>query len=278
MNGTQVVGAVLLTSVAAMVACSEREPAPAPPGQEAAESAPTTPQPPAAPESDAEQAKQPQTPRETRRERSRTEGDATEPASSEAEEPDPTFIVPVDMQPPLTIKRSGADDIGVRALGRAKGVQYYLPQAWSPDQPTDPARLAQLRLPAPEGSDLEPGVLYWVDGDGVGVYDRLNSWLGRVSDPLFTPQVQLIDFGPRDPLQITQLIVYGTLKGGVPGGPAEDRPDMGFFAAVVDGAMGGTVLVEATGPREVMERQRKIWDYYIRTLRALVAEPKIPGR
>jgi len=276
MNGTRVIGIALLFALAPLAGCSEKEaPAPkqepAPPARQEA-----SPQP---PERQADEpARTPQTPREARREPNRsTERSASTPPDASGE-PLPEFVVPVEMQPALTIKRSGEDDIGVRALGRAKGVQYYLPQAWSLEKPSNDMRLVQLRLPPPEGTDMEAGVLVMYAGIGGSVYDNLNRWLAQVDDPIFTPQVQIIDFGEQDPLHITQVVMFGTLKGGAPGGPSEDTPDMGFYGAIVEGAPGGTVFVKATGPREVMEHNRKVWDYFVRTLRALLAEPKIPGQ
>lgn len=269
MNGTRAVAVLLIAGSAGLMSCSEREPASTHQAeQQAPERASSTP---AAPD------ETPQTPREARRERGQTGSPPPGGQSSDAgAAPDRTFVVPVDMQSPLTIRRSGADDIGVRTIGVANGVAYYVPQAWTLDQPSNTMRLAQLQLPAGEGSELEPGVLVISGGIGGSVYDNLNRWLAQMPGTLFTPQVQVIDFGERDPLLITQVIMYGTLRGGTPGGPSEDLQDTGFFGAIVEGGPEGTVFVKATGPREVMERHRKIWDYFVRTLRAMPARPEAP--
>ena len=191
-------------------------------------------------------------------------------------EPPEEFVVAVDLQPPLTLTRSPTDEIGVSMLGWVKGVRYYIPQAWSREAPANTMRLVQLRIPPGEDSGLDPGTLTVSGGIGGSVYDNINRWLQQMPEASFTPQVQVIDFGPKDPLLITQLVMFGSLKGGVPGGPPDDAPDQGFFGAVVEGGPEGTIFIRATGPRAVMERNRGIWDYFLRTLR-VVPKPRRPA-
>lgn len=62
--------------------------------------------------------------------------------------------------------------------------------------------------------------------------------------------------------KVTLVSLEGTMRGGTPGGPAADTPDMAVRGALIEGPQ-GLVVVKLTGPKETIDGASADWDTMI---------------
>ncbi len=170
--------------------------------------------------------------------------------------------------PRKKLERKAGDDSLIRGVGYAKGLRYGLPPGWIPVKPTNSMRLAEMTIPAPQGSGLGDGLMTVVGGVGGTPDENVDRWLGQFQQIRGTPVRELFVL---DGLTITQLSVTGAFSSEMPGAgagaAASARPGTVMLAAMVEGGSEGPVFFKAVGPEAVIESNRFGWEVLLRTLR-----------
>ena len=160
--------------------------------------------------------------------------------------------------PPLPVG-AGASDGKILAPGAV----FDLPAGWQAEAPSSSMRLAQVVVPGSQGPG-QMAVFYFGPGNGGGVEDNLQRWIGQMEvAPGTTPERGELTAGN---YQISWVAVEGTLKGGTMGGPATDTPNSALLGAVVVGAE-GPWFFKLTGPSKTMAEQSQAFLSFLRSAR-----------
>lgn len=149
--------------------------------------------------------------------------------------------------------RAQGDGTAPMAPGMPGPVTFDLPEGWQDHPPSSAMRSAQARIPG-EAGDAEMVVFYFGPGQGGGVEDNLQRWIGQMQVKEGT-QPERDSFQVGD-LTVTHVTVHGTLlPSGMGTGPSEPQPDSTLMGAVVVGP-GGPWFFKVTGPRATLDDQR----------------------
>lgn len=178
-----------------------------------------------------------------------TEGDAGAETS-----PDDT-IAPV---------RAQGNGAAPAAPGTPGPVGFDLPEGWQDHPPTSSMRTAEAMIPG-EGGPAEMVVFYFGPGQGGGVDDNIQRWIGQMQMAEGTePQQDSFQVGD---LTVTHVTVHGTLlPSGMGTGPTEPQPDSMLMGAVVVGP-GGPWFFKITGPEATLEDEREAFVEMLHTVR-----------
>lgn len=180
--------------------------------------------------------------------------------------------VTIDVLPPREIAARLGDDAQVRQIGFVKGLRYILPMYWKKEQPSNPMRLVQVRIPPLFNETHEPGLMVISGGIGGSVEDNVARWVAQFTDIEGVATQQDLPIAGT-PLLATEVIVTGTYNAGMPGGEPDPKPGTTLYGAIVQGGPEGTIFIKATGPKETMAERRQSWDIFIRNLK-IIPRPK----
>lgn len=140
------------------------------------------------------------------------------------------------------------------------GVRMTVPAGWSEEPPANQFRLAQFRI----GDDGEALVTI-SGGMGGSVEMNVARWLGQVEPKAGEPELWETE---ANGLTISSVQVVGTFNSGMPGQPATPSPDSMLLGSVVQGLPSGLLFIKATGPAELLSRERPGWDAMLASLEA----------
>ena len=135
----------------------------------------------------------------------------------------------------------------------AGGLSWAAPPSWKVDAPR-PMRAATYKLPAAKGDteDAECGVFYFGQGQGGGVDQNVQRWVGQFEGAKapVTKKEKVSGF------DVTLLELEGTYTGGGgPMGPKTSKPGYKLLGAIVEGPE-GAVFFKLTGPARTVEAGR----------------------
>lgn len=135
----------------------------------------------------------------------------------------------------------------------APGASFDLPAHWVSEPRSSSMRLAQARIPGPDGEG-QLTVFYFGPGGGGGVEANLQRWMGQVeADAGEEPRRDTFAVGG---FTVTWVDVAGTLKPSTMGtGPSTPQPGSRLLAAVVEGPQ-GPWFFKATGPATTLAAER----------------------
>ena len=152
--------------------------------------------------------------------------------------------------------------IGATAAG---GLTFDLPAAWNRQTPTSSMRMAQAKVPGTGGAG-ELAVFYFGPGQGGGVENNFERWLGQVqSDNAAKPERGELAAGG---FRISWIDAHGTLlPSGMGSGPSSPQPGSRLLGAVIEGP-GGPWFVKATGPEATLAAARADFLALLATARA----------
>jgi len=134
------------------------------------------------------------------------------------------------------------------------GLSYQAPAAWVSEQPSSNMRLAQYKVPGPDGAEAGECALFHFPGTGGSVQANLDRWYGQFQQPdggssAQKATVQKFQVGT---LPVTLVEVSGTYVASMgsmdPGGP---KPGYRLVAGVVETVQGPWFL-KCTGPEATM--------------------------
>lgn len=137
---------------------------------------------------------------------------------------------------------------------RIGSVRFDRPEGWSYSRPADGVRAAQLEKKT-GGVPLVITFTRFPPGSGGSVQANVDRWIGQFLSTE-TPAEILKPDGTALPLTTVKL--SGTMRGGVPGGPAQDTPGSLLLGAILESS-DGLVIAKLAGPKTAISREEKIF-------------------
>jgi hypothetical protein len=142
---------------------------------------------------------------------------------------------------------------------RIGSVRLDRPEGWNYSRPADGVRAAQLEKKA-GGVPLVITFTRFPPGSGGSVQANVDRWIGQFLSTE-TPAEILKPEGSALPLTTVKLT--GTMRGGVPGGPAKDTPSSLLLGAILE-SPDGLVIAKLTGPKAAVSREEKVFSDLVR--------------
>lgn len=139
-------------------------------------------------------------------------------------------------------------------------VRFDRPDGWNYSRPTDGVRAAQLEKKS-GGVPLLITFTRFPPGSGGSVQANVDRWIGQFLSTEAPAEILKPD-GTALPLTMVKLA--GTMRGGVPGGPAKDTPDSLLLGAILE-SHEGLVIAKLTGPKASVSREEKVFADLVRT-------------
>lgn len=159
---------------------------------------------------------------------------------------------------------SPGDGPVMRKLQAVNGIVYRLPQRWIAEAPSNQMRLAQIRVPALQGSGADDALLTVTGNIGGTIDENLARWAGQFVSVEEGPYVQKVRVGR---LTMHTLFAIGTFNAAMPGAPAgEPVADTSMRAAIVEGGPAGPVFFKLVGPRSTVEGRKTGWEMFLRNM------------
>jgi hypothetical protein len=126
------------------------------------------------------------------------------------------------------------------------GLSFPLPEGWNQVPPSNPMRLAELRVPATSGDPAQASVVTFSTAGG-DVQANIARWAGQVSDASGKPSEPIVQTRTVQGLRVHITEMTGTYTGM----SEAPRPDWTLRGAMVE-TPGGLLFVKMTGPAEPM--------------------------
>jgi len=134
---------------------------------------------------------------------------------------------------------------------RIGSVRFDRPEGWMYSRPADGVRAAQLEKKS-AGTPLRITFTRFPAGSGGTVPANVERWRGQFLSLDHPAEVETPS-GTALPLTLVKL--GGTMKGGVPGGPAQDTPGSFLLGAILESPE-GLVVVKLAGPEQEIRREK----------------------
>ncbi len=174
--------------------------------------------------------------------------------------------------PPAAKAPAKDADPGAKALTVA-GVTLDIP---SPFQPVEVKpggmRAAQYTvhkpddMEAPENGEI---VFFYFGPQGAGgVEANIARWSSQVTDAGGKPVEPKLRVVEKAPLRITEATFVGTYASGMPGAEKVSKAGFTVIGAIVEGGPEGMVVARLTGPSNVVEANRALWERMVGSARA----------
>lgn len=143
---------------------------------------------------------------------------------------------------------------------RIGSVRFDRPEGWSYSRPADGVRAAQLEKKS-GGVPLLITFTRFPPGSGGSVQANVDRWSGQ----FISTEAPAGIFQPEGTaLPLTTVRLAGTLRGGTPGGPAQDSPASLLLGAILE-SPDGLVVVKLAGPKTAVSTEEKIFTELVRT-------------
>lgn len=142
---------------------------------------------------------------------------------------------------------------------RIGSVRFDRPDGWNYTRPTDGMRAAQLEKKSGRSSLLITFTRF-PPGSGGSVQANLDRWIGQF---VSTETPAKIGKPEGTVLPLTTVKINGTLRGGVPGGPAKDSPGSLLLGAILESPE-GLVVIKLAGPASFVSREEKAFSDLVR--------------
>ncbi len=131
-------------------------------------------------------------------------------------------------------------------------VRFDRPEGWSYSRPADGIRAAQLEKQGAE-APLRITFTRFPPGSGGTVQANVDRWVGQFLRPDSPAHVETT---ADTAVPLTLVKITGVLRGGTPGGPAQNSPDTLLLGAILE-ASDGLVVVKLSGPKTAVRREEK---------------------
>ncbi|HEX9794130.1 MAG TPA: hypothetical protein VGC54_09135 [Planctomycetota bacterium] len=143
-------------------------------------------------------------------------------------------------------------------------------RSWEWVEPSSSMRLAEFRMPGPEGFDAGSLVIFWFDGGGGTVDANLRRWAdqfdaGNGVDPLLAADITMVGATGS---KLTRMQLEGRFIAPTAPGSAQnfDRPGWAMDATVFETTF-GPVFLKATGPAPTLRLYKGSLDRLFSNLR-----------
>lgn len=142
---------------------------------------------------------------------------------------------------------------------RIGSVRFDRPDGWNYSRPADGVRAAQLEKKI-GGVPLIITFTRFPPGSGGSVQANVDRWIGQFLSTE-TPAQILKPEGTI--LPVTMVRLTGTMRGGVPGGPANHAPATLLLGAILE-SPDGLVIAKLAGPSAAVSREEKVFADLVR--------------
>jgi len=142
---------------------------------------------------------------------------------------------------------------------RVGPLRFDRPESWQWVKPSGAFRTAQLEKKAPDGTPLIITFSRFPAGEGGSVHANIDRWISQFTQTTGTPEV-ISHAGTGCPFTLVRIL--GTMKGGVPGGPAKELPQAMLRGAILE-ADGELVMVKLAGPASAVRSGEKDFEALI---------------
>lgn len=142
---------------------------------------------------------------------------------------------------------------------RVGSLRFDRPESWKWVKPSGTFRVAQLEKKAPDGTPLVITFSRFPLGEGASVQANIDRWISQFTQTTGAPEV-ISHTGTERPFTLVRIL--GTMKGGVPGGPAKELPQAMLRGAILE-ADGELVIVKLAGPASAVRSGEKDFDALI---------------
>jgi hypothetical protein len=142
---------------------------------------------------------------------------------------------------------------------RVGSLRFDRPESWQWVKPSGAFRAAQLEKKAPDGTPLVITFSRFPAGEGGSVQANIDRWISQFTQTTGTPEV-ISHTGTGCPFTLVRIL--GTMKGGVPGGPAKDL-SQGMLRGAILEADGELVMVKLAGPDSAVRSCEKDFEALI---------------
>jgi len=136
---------------------------------------------------------------------------------------------------------------------RVGPLRFDRPESWQWGKPSGSFRTAQLEKKAPDGTPLVITFSRFPAGEGGSVQANVDRWISQFTQTTGTPEV-ISHAGTGCPFTLVKIL--GTMKGGVPGGPAKELPQAMLRGAILE-SDGELVMVKLAGPASAVRSGEK---------------------
>lgn len=137
--------------------------------------------------------------------------------------------------------------------------RFERPKDWFFSRPTDGLRAAQLEKKFPD-TTLCITFTRFPPGAGGTVQANIERWQGQFLRLEASAEVD------SQPLQkVTTVKMAGTMKGGVPGGPAQETTGVMLLGAILESPEDGLIMVKLAGPEVRVIREEAIFRKLVAT-------------
>jgi hypothetical protein len=122
------------------------------------------------------------------------------------------------------------------------------PEGWEWVVPSSAMRKAQLAVPATAGGEAgEVTFFHFGPGQGGGVKQNVDRWLGQFKDPVADSRTEKVGN-----TNVTFVEAAGTFSSGMPGGPTTPKEGYALRGAILESPQ-GDVYVKLTGPEPLVK-------------------------
>lgn len=143
---------------------------------------------------------------------------------------------------------------------RIGSVRFERPDGWNYSRPSDGIRAAQLEKISAGGSLLITFTRFPA-GSGGTVQANVDRWQNQFLSQDSPTQIET-PAGTTIPLTLVKL--SGTMRGGTPGGPIQDSPNVLLLGAILESPE-GRIVVKISGPKALLNREEKVFSGLVRS-------------
>ncbi len=121
-------------------------------------------------------------------------------------------------------------------------------------------------MEAPENGEI---VFFYFGPQGAGgVEANIARWSSQVTDSAGKPVEPKLCVTDKAPLRVTEATFDGTYASGMPGAEKVSKTGFTVVGAIIEGGPEGMVVARLTGPTNVVEANRALWERMLVSVRA----------
>ncbi len=181
----------------------------------------------------------------------------------------PGAKLPADHPPvPSGASAAVAADGPPPSMGSAGPLRWKAPVSWKAARPAQGSMRLGEYIVSP-GAGLQPAVMtifYFGQGQGGGVEDNINRWVGQFKDAQGQPaKAAARDTRTISGMKAHTVDVSGTFNGGMAMGGGQDEPDQRMLAAIVESPQ-GNFFFKLLGPKATVDAEADNYEAFLASM------------
>jgi hypothetical protein len=146
-------------------------------------------------------------------------------------------------------------------------LKWKVPSSWASVEPASSMRLAQFRVPGPEGAQPATlAVFHFGSQGGGGVKANIERWVGQFKNPEGGEPDATIKKASIDGMTVHKVDVSGTFSAGRGMGSGKPKPNYRMLAAIAD-TPAGLFFFKMVGPQATLSKQTDSFDSFVSSFR-----------